>query len=486
MTVNGVMFQSFHWYSKGDGHFWNMLAANAKGLSEAGFTAVWLPPAYKGLKGSSEVGYAVYDMYDLGEFDQKGTFRTKYGTKDEYISAIEALHQSNIQVYPDVVLNHRISGDNPEIINATPFNQGDRLNPAGPQTQIKSYTHFSFPGRKGRYSTFEWHWQHFDAVDYDENQPGRHGLIYLLEGKQFDNQVALEMGNFAYLMGCDIDFQSDAVREEIIRWGKWYLDITKADGFRLDAIKHISAWFFPEWHDILEKHAGKELFMVGEYWNGDLNTLCWYIDVIGGRFSVFDVPLHYNFHNAGRLGAQYDMRRILDNTLMRHRPLQAVTFVDNHDSQPLQSLESAVEPWFKPLAYAFILLRSEGYPCVFAADYYGAEYEDKGICITMPSHRFLLDKFLYARRNFAYGPQYDYIDHPNTIGWTRLGDEIHNSAMAVLMSNGSDGYKWMEAGKKNARFTDITGSLNEPVITNEYGWAEFRCRGGSVSVWVEG
>jgi alpha-amylase len=51
--------------------------------------------------------------------------------------------------------------------------------------------------------------------------------------------------------------------------------------------------------------------------------------------------------------------------------------VSNHDTQPLQSLESVVEAWFKPLAYALILLRKDGYPCVFAADYYGAEYKDK-------------------------------------------------------------------------------------------------------------
>jgi hypothetical protein len=44
----------------------------------------------------------------------------------------------------------------------------------------------------------------------------------------------------------------------------------------------------------------------------------------------------------------------------------------NHDTQPLQALESVVEPWFKPLAYAFILLRREGYPCLFLPDYEGA------------------------------------------------------------------------------------------------------------------
>ena len=45
---------------------------------------------------------------------------------------------------------------------------------------------------------------------------------------------------------------------------------------------------------------------------------------------------------------------------------------------PLQALESVVEPWFKPLAYAFILLRREGYPCLFLPDYEGARYRDRG------------------------------------------------------------------------------------------------------------
>ena len=48
-------------------------------------------PAYKGTAGVEDVGYGVYDYYDLGEFDQKGSIPTKYGTKDEYLEAIKAL-----------------------------------------------------------------------------------------------------------------------------------------------------------------------------------------------------------------------------------------------------------------------------------------------------------------------------------------------------------------------------------------------------------
>ena len=59
------------------------------------------------------------------------------------------------------------------------------------------------------------------------------------------------------------------------------------------------------------------------------------------------------------------MRYLFDGTLVNEQPGLTVTLVENHDSQPLQSLESVVEAWFKPLAYALILLRKDGYPCVF-------------------------------------------------------------------------------------------------------------------------
>ncbi len=482
--VNGVMMQFFHWYIDPDLILWNQVKNKAAELAAAGFTAMWLPPAYKGFAGSYDVGYGVYDMYDLGEFEQKGSTRTKYGDRQQYLAAIDALQQSGMQVYADAVLNHRMGGDATEIIKATPFSQSDRLNPKGGTRDIESYTHYTFPGRQGQYSDFEWHWWHFDAVDYDKYTQDS-STIYLFEGKQFDDYVALENGNFAYLMGCDVDFQMQEVRDEMIRWGKWYLDTTKVNGFRLDAIKHISSWFFPEWIDILENHVGKDLYVVGEYWFNDINTLHWYVDAVGGRMSVFDVPLHYNFHIASKSGGHYDMRRILDGTMMQQRPTHAVTFVENHDSQPLQALESPVEPWFKPLAYALILLRQEGYPCVFYTDYFGADYSDRGYDIYLVSHRWLIDKFLYARQKYAYGEQYDYFDHWNIIGWTRLGDREHPQGMAVVMSDGAGGSKWMEVGKPNAKFDDLTEHIEEPVYTNEWGWGEFPCLGGSVSVWVQ-
>jgi alpha-amylase len=55
------------------------------------------------------------------------------------------------------------------------------------------------------------------------------------------------MGNFDYLMGENIDFRNHAVTEEIKYWARWVMEQTQCDGFRLDAVKHIPAWFYKEW-----------------------------------------------------------------------------------------------------------------------------------------------------------------------------------------------------------------------------------------------
>ena len=68
------------------------------------------------------------------------------------------------------------------------------------------------------------------------------------------------------------------------------------------------------------------------------------------------------------------------------------------------------------------------------------------------------------------------------MGWTRLGDEQHPKAMAVLMSDGPEGSKWMDVARPNATFVDMTGHVSEPILTNADGLGEFRCLGGSVSV----
>ncbi len=487
-VFNGVMMQFFHWYTPANSKLWVKLNKEAHSLADKGITAVWLPPAYKGVGGGDDVGYGVYDLFDLGEFDQKETVSTKYGTRDEYLAAIKEAQSSGLQVYADIVFNHKLGADAPEEFKAIPFDPNDRNKPLGKMQTIKAWTHFTFPGRKNKYSELQWHWWHFNASDYntlDDNVDA----VFLFEGKEFGDKVDKEKGNFDYLMGCNLDMNNPDVKAELVHWGKWFLDTTDVDGFRFDAVKHVKSGFFIEWLNEMRKYSDKNLFSVGEYWSNDIGALKQFIDETDRKIMLFDAGLHYNFARAGKEGQSFDLQQIFDNTLVKEMPAMAVTLVSNHDTQPLQSLESVVEAWFKPLAYAIILLRRDGYPCIFAADYYGANYRDTGkdgneYDIEMLSHQWIIDKMLEVRKLFAYGDQIDYFDHPDCVGWSRMGNEEHHGGMAVLLSNGDSGFKKMKTGSSEAEYEDITGHVDEIVKTNIDGEADFKCNPGSVSVWI--
>ncbi len=488
--MNGTMIQFFHWYTPGESYLWDHTRDSAQYLSDLGITAAWLPPAYKGINGGYGVGYGPYDLFDLGEFDQKGTVATKYGNKEQYLAAVQALKDKNIQVIVDVVLNHKAGGDELEKFNVVKVDYNDRNKVISDVMEIESYTKFTFPGRQKKYSDFEWNFHCFTGVDYAEGQ--EEGIFRIINDHAkdgWDNVLDDEMGNYDFLMYNDIEHRNPFVREELNYWGKWYHDLTGFDGVRLDAVKHISPDFYKEWLTLLRSNTGKDIFAVGEYWApGYLNLLEAYIDSTEGCMSLFDSSLQNNLHNASK-NADYDLRNIFKETLVASHPDKAVTVVDNHDTQPLQALEAPVDTWFKPLAYALILLRKDGYPCIFYPDLYGASYKDHGE--DGNEHEIFLEKvdaieeLIRARRDFAYGEQRDYFDDAHCIGWTREGDDEHSSC-AVIMSNKDVNQKAMEVGKRYAgqTFYDYTGHLEEKITIDENGWATFLCPAGNVSVWV--
>lgn len=477
IETNKMMMQFFEWYLPNDRGHWNRTAKMASELRKAGITSVWLPPAYKGASGVNDVGYAVYDLYDLGEFNQKNTVATKYGTKDEYLHAIRQLQKNGIEVLADVVLGHRMGADEKERIFAYGQDAYDRNHEVVGKQKITVWTKFTFPGRNGMYSDFKWDWTHFHGTDFDAKS--QENVIYRFIGKEWDSDVDGEFGNYDYLMGVDLDMSDEEVVEELNRWGRWYFEFTGVDGFRIDAVKHIDFNFFRNWLNKLREDTGKEIFAVGEYWNAELYILQRYIEKTEAALSLFDVPLHFNMYHASISNGFFDMRYILKNTLLSYRPDLAVTFVDNHDTQPEQALESFVLQWFKPHAYSLILLRPEGYPCVFYGDYYGIGHNG------LPPVEGLRS-LMKLRENHAYGPLHDYFNHDRVVGWTREGiDEINNSGLAVLMTVGCAGMKKMYVGKHFAGlyFVDALKHIRQKIKIDEDGFGIFVVDGGSVSVF---
>lgn len=480
MIENGTMMQYFEWDLPNDGKHWQRLKEDAAHLSDIGITAVWIPPCFKAL-GQEDVGYGIYDLYDLGEFDQKGTVRTKYGTKQELLEAIEELHRHNIQVYADVVLNHKAGADETERFKATPVDEENRHKKIGELQEIESWTKFNFPGRNGKYSTFEWHWEHFTGVSDDE-LTGNQG-VYLIEGKDWapDEHVSTEFGNFDYLMFADIDYNHPEVIHETKKWIKWFIQETGVDGIRLDAVKHIDSAFMKTLVDYVREEFGEDFFFVAEYWHQNYHMLSDYLSSQERTMALMDVRFHYAFHEISEKGTEFDLQRIADHTLYKDDEEQIVTFVENHDSQPGQSLESYVKPWFKVPSYAMILMSKTGYPCVFYSDYYGYHGE-----VEYAGCPEVLNTLLSARKTYAYGEQYDYFDYPTCIGFSRTGTEEKPGGCAVVLSTGEEGWKEMEINPNYAgeTYVDILENRKEEIILDEKGKATFPVNKRSVSVWV--
>ncbi|THH06432.1 hypothetical protein EW145_g4101 [Phellinidium pouzarii] len=526
---NPLMIQFYTWESKGNDSmsWWKRFEQEISHLKDLGITHVWLPPLHKAATGKDSVGYDVYDIWDLGEFEQKNTIATRWGTKEELLNACATAKSNGIEIIIDTILNHKCGGDRKEKSMATPVESQNRMLKRGSTREIEAWTAFDFPGRGGKYSAMKWNHRHFSGVDWDAKT--RTSEILYIDGpgrNGWSKFVADELGNYDYLLGCDIDHRQPDVREDLLNWGSWILQVTGATGFRVDAMKHYDRRFLREFLERTKETVGMpKLFAVSEFWTGDISLLEEYVRLLHGSSSFFDVPLHYNLHNASKHGQHYDLRNILKGTLVERRPWDAVTFVDNHElssnssisdicrmltinEQYGQSLESWVYSTFKLQAYALILMRTDGFPCIFYGDLYpDQEWYD-------PRIGTKIKLLIKARKNFAYGSTKDYFHYRNCIGFVRSGDAKHLGCAVVLRSgtalaNDSSNASSDEAGmRKNAEehadeirmrvsipshtkdqgapilYRDLLGGDSRNVLVSVDGWASFPCPEGSVAVWV--
>ena len=478
---NRVMMQAFEWYLESDSKHFVRLEQLLDELKEAGIDDLWIPPVFKAT-GTNDVGYGIYDLFDLGEFDQKGSVPTKYGTKEELLSLIEACHQRGMKVYADTVLNHKAGADFKETFKAVLVDSDNREENIGDPHDIEGWTGFNFPGRNDKYSDFKWNFNHFTGVDYDDLSKETGIFRILGENKYWSSNVSHEMGNYDYLMFADVDLKHPDVSAELFRWIEWFVQETKIDGLRFDALKHIDRDFIRDFTSYCQEQFGESFYMVGEYWSSSEAVKAKYLDATDYNVDLFDVGLHFNFYEAALGMENYDLREIFENTLVSTHPTLAVTFVDNHDSQKGQSLQSWVGDWFKPLAYTLILMRDEGYPCVFWGDYYGINQEDG-----YPASKPWIDKILKARASSAHGQQDDYFDNNDTIGWVRHGDEEHPTKSATLIHNGTEKTSLMMfVGKEqaNKEFSDVLSYDDERVVIDEEGFGDFTVNAQSAAIWM--
>jgi alpha-amylase len=331
----GVMMQAFYWDCPGienrAGQWWDHVTANIPTLAQVGFTALWLPPVSKAANiGGISMGYDPYDYYDLGDFDQKGTTKTWFGSRAELEALIGAAHDHRMQVYADMVINHNNGGDAETVNGQTRWT---RFNPASGL----------FPR------------------DRDCFHPS-----------PYETTDEMTFGDMP-----DLCHRNPYVYTELLRYARWMLDTIGFDGFRYDFVKGYGAWMARAIQELrsLRDEKGFRPYGVGECWGSDREIEEWLAEVntwSDNPVGAFDFPLRYRLKDlCDTFG--FSLRDLAaPGTVLSSRPAQAVTFVENHDIVRDNAIVNE-----KMLAYAYILTH-EGYPCVFWQDYFTWDLAQEG------------------------------------------------------------------------------------------------------------
>jgi alpha-amylase len=345
--------------------WWDHLAAQAHDFRKTGFTAIWIPSPLKGASGGFSSGYDVFDDYDLGSKNQKGTVPTRYGSREQLARCIAMMRANGIDVYVDLVENNR-DGDDGH------FN-------------FRYVDAFERPAR-GRFAK--------GPGDFHPHVPPDPGVIS--DAFQFGRDLAPING-----------VPHRHCFDGLLNAGDWMARALGVQGLRLDNVKGVSTEFMGA---LLHHGALADKFAVAELADGNMGLLQQWTGTLQHRSSVFDFPLHFLLKSMCNDPGSVSMAQLDHAGLAGIDPLGAVTFVENHDTDRGGVGGPVVRN--KLLAYAYILT-AEGYPCVFYRDYSTDQH-----CFGLkPS----LDRLIWIHENLAAGPSQQRWKDLGVFAFERLG-----------------------------------------------------------------
>lgn len=349
-----ILMQAFYWdcfNESGHGNWWDYISPKMSEISNAGITEVWLPVSWKANHNPS-MGYDPYDYYDLGEFEQKfgdpatetkEKAETYFGSRTELEGLIGDMHSNGLKAYADVVFNHCAGG-----ASETNPNTGGN-------------TDTDFQPLSGQYT---FNYNDFHPSSYETSDPG-------------------VFGDYP-----DVCHANPHVMTVLEDYQDWLINTIGYDGFRYDWGNGMHPWVIEQ----LQDANGK--FGVTEYWEQNKTNVETYLSDINYSSTVFDFPLFYHLRDmCNNESGFYDMSDLSNAGIQSSYPANAVTFVQNHDTDKEVDYQIALEQ--KMLAYAFILT-NEGIPTVFWRDYYNYGLAKTGKATG-------IDQLMWVRKNLATG-----------------------------------------------------------------------------------
>ncbi len=317
---DGTLLQAFYWLTPDNGEWWSMLEDKVPEFRNAGFDAIWGPPMVKTKEGNiPSGGYEPYDFYDLGEFDQQGRVRTRFGTRTQLESFISSANLNDLAVIADVVINHNRGGEIEWNPIADTFTETNFMNVASGKF-LRNYTSY-----------------HPCEEEYADN--------------------------YRFADFPDLCHANPYVHDELIEWGKWLRDEIGYDGWRFDVAIGINATMIKDWMT----EVGGSKFSIAEYWGNSFSDLINYLDATDNTLGAFDFYLMYALRWMVLNDGAYDLRKLASEGILgTGRSDQAITFVVNHDTVRQDTVNIPRE---RHLPYSYILTH-EGYPTVFWDDYF--------------------------------------------------------------------------------------------------------------------
>lgn len=316
---NDVILQGFHWEAADPTakNWWVNLNSKVGEISSAGFDAIWLPPPSDA---ADRAGYLPRKWYDLN---------SNYGTEAELRTLVQNLDNNNVNAIADIVINHRVGST--------------------------GWADFTEPSLGGCSSICA-----DDEVNWSEHSTEKGAACG-------DNDSGTQ-----YEAARDLNHHSYTVRDEVKKWMNWLKSDVGFDGWRYDFVHGFSANYFAEYNN-----ATSPYISIGEQWKPYDEIVGW-LNGAQNTSSAFDFPLKYTLHDA--VNGNYNYLNGLPSLLGTHGS-QAISFLENHDTEPVRSeygnnsFPNNPSDNSKLLqGYAYILTHP-GIPVVFYSHYfsYGIE-----------------------------------------------------------------------------------------------------------------
>ncbi len=313
-TGREVMLQGFHWTAydptkNGNKHWYRIIAENAQPIRAAGFDLVWFPPPSRSAAGDNS--YLPTEWLTLDN---------SYGNKDELKQAVAALKPT--LALCDIVINHRCG-------SAT--GGADFTSPAfGNAVQNRA-----------------------GVVAGDDCNCGTGHAE-----ERHNNGDACE-GNEA---GRDLDHINPRVQAKVKAFLRMLQQEIGFAGWRYDQVRGYNGAHIGTYND-----ATRPVLSVGEYWDDNAQKVVDWVDETGGKSMAFDFPTRAALVAATRNGDYSRLKTLAGKPpgLIGLWPEMSVTFIENHDTEPVRDEGSKRFPDNKIMQGYVYILTHPGIPCVF-------------------------------------------------------------------------------------------------------------------------